>query len=70
MSWGSPACVPTAVVRLLAGDWLPEWDDAAHRAVEGRYLENGRISESRRRRGLKPETKFRPTRRRASGPRS
>jgi 4-hydroxy-3-polyprenylbenzoate decarboxylase len=42
------------------GDWLPEWDQAARRAVEGRYLENGRISQARRRRGLKPETKFRP----------
>jgi 4-hydroxy-3-polyprenylbenzoate decarboxylase len=42
------------------GDWLPEWDDAARRAVEGRYLENGRISEARRRAGVKPETKFRP----------
>jgi UbiD family decarboxylase len=42
------------------GDWLPEWDESARRAVEGRYLENGRVSESRRRKGLKPETKFRP----------
>jgi UbiD family decarboxylase len=42
------------------GDWLPEWDEAARRAVEGGYLENGLISESRRRKGLKPETKFRP----------
>jgi UbiD family decarboxylase len=42
------------------GDWLPEWDEAARRAVEGRYLENGRISEARRRTGVKPETKFRP----------
>jgi 4-hydroxy-3-polyprenylbenzoate decarboxylase len=42
------------------GDWLPEWDQAARRAVEGRYLENGRISEGRRRKGVKPETKFRP----------
>ena len=42
------------------GDWLPEWDEAARRAVEGRYLENGRVSGSRRRKGLKPETKFRP----------
>jgi len=33
---------------------------AAKRAVEGRYLENGRISEKLRRKGLKPETKFRP----------
>jgi len=42
------------------GDWLPEWDEAARRAVAGRYLENGRISGARRRQGLKPETKFRP----------
>jgi UbiD family decarboxylase len=42
------------------GDWLPQWDEAAQRAVEGRYLENGRISEKLRRKGLKPETRFRP----------
>jgi UbiD family decarboxylase len=42
------------------GDWLPEWDAAAERAATGRYLENGRISEQRRKKGLKPETKFRP----------
>ncbi len=42
------------------GDWLPQWDEAAKRAVEGRYLENGRISDKQRRKGLKPETKFRP----------
>ena len=42
------------------GDWLPQWDEAAQRAVEGRYQENGRISEQHRRKGLKPETKFRP----------
>ncbi len=42
------------------GDWLPRWEEAAKRAVEGRYLENGRISEKFRRKGLKPETKFRP----------
>ena len=46
------------------GDWLPEWDAAAQRAVEGRYLENGRISEGQRRKGIKPETKFRPDRER------
>ena len=43
-----------------SGDWLPYWEEAARRAVEGRYLENGRISEKLRRKGLKPETKFRP----------
>ena len=42
------------------GDWLPQWDEAAKRAAEGRYLENGRISEKLRRKGLKPETRFRP----------
>jgi 4-hydroxy-3-polyprenylbenzoate decarboxylase len=42
------------------GDWLPQWDEAARRAVEGRYLDNGRISEKQRRKGVKPETKFRP----------
>ena len=42
------------------GDWLPQWDEAAKRAVEGRYLENGTISEQQQRKGLKPETGFRP----------
>ena len=42
------------------GDWLPQWDAAAKRAATGQYLENGRISEKLRRKGLKPETKFRP----------
>ncbi len=42
------------------GDWLPQWDEAAKRAAEGRYLENGRLSEKLRRKGLKPETRFRP----------
>jgi 4-hydroxy-3-polyprenylbenzoate decarboxylase len=44
----------------LGGDWLPYWDEAAQRAVEGRYLENGRISEKQKCKGLKPETRFRP----------
>jgi UbiD family decarboxylase len=42
------------------GDWLPQWEEAAKRAVAGRYLDNGRISEKLQRAGLKPETKFRP----------
>ena len=42
------------------GDWLPQWDEAAKRAAQGRYLDNGRISEKLRRKGLKPETKYRP----------
>ena len=44
-----------------SGDWLPQWDEAARRAAGGRYLENGRISETQQRGGLKPETRFRPT---------
>ncbi|MDH4191900.1 MAG: UbiD family decarboxylase [Betaproteobacteria bacterium] len=42
------------------GDWLPQWDEAAQRAVQGRYAENGRASEAQRRKGVKPETKYRP----------
>ncbi|HWI14573.1 MAG TPA: UbiD family decarboxylase, partial [Burkholderiales bacterium] len=42
------------------GDWLPQWDAAAKRAVEGRWIENGMISEHSRKKGVKPETKFRP----------
>jgi hypothetical protein len=42
------------------GDWLPQWDEAALRAATGRYLDNGRISEKAKRKGLKPETKYRP----------
>jgi UbiD family decarboxylase len=42
------------------GDWLSAWDEAAERAVNGLYLENGRISEQQKRKGLKPETKLRP----------
>jgi 4-hydroxy-3-polyprenylbenzoate decarboxylase len=48
------------------GDWLPEWDEAAKRAVEGHYIETGRISEQHRRKGIKPETKFRPDQGRSS----
>ena len=42
------------------GDWLPQWDEAAERAALGRYLENGLISVKQKRKGIKPETKFRP----------
>ncbi|MGZ8156301.1 MAG: UbiD family decarboxylase [Burkholderiales bacterium] len=42
------------------GDWLPQWDEAGKRAAEGRYLENGRVSERYQREGLKPESRFRP----------
>jgi 4-hydroxy-3-polyprenylbenzoate decarboxylase len=42
------------------GDWLPEWGAGAQRAATGNYLENGRISERAKRKGLKPETSYRP----------
>jgi 4-hydroxy-3-polyprenylbenzoate decarboxylase len=42
------------------GDWVPQWDEAALRAVAGKYLENGKISEKLKRKGVKPETRFRP----------
>jgi len=44
------------------GDWLKVWDEGARRAATGGYLENGRISEKARRKGLKPETSYRPDR--------
>ena len=49
------------------GDWLPQWDEAAKRAALGRYLENGLISAKFKRKGLKPETKFRPDKDGAKG---
>ena len=42
------------------GDWSPQWDQAAALAASGHYLENGRISAQQQRKGLAPETKFRP----------
>ena len=58
---GLPALRPQAPWHgYTLGDWLPQWDAAARRAVEGRYLENGRVSAKQRRKGVKPETKFRP----------
>ncbi|MEK6594598.1 MAG: UbiD family decarboxylase [Pseudomonadota bacterium] len=42
------------------GDWLPKWDEDAKRAAQGRYLENGSVSEKLQRTGMKPETRYRP----------
>lgn len=42
------------------GDWLPQWDEAAQRAARGQYLLNGEISLGQQKKGLVPETKFRP----------
>jgi 4-hydroxy-3-polyprenylbenzoate decarboxylase len=44
----------------VSGDWLAIWDANAQTAVEGRYLENGLISQTQRKKNIKPETKFRP----------
>ncbi|MEI7428169.1 MAG: UbiD family decarboxylase [Betaproteobacteria bacterium] len=42
------------------GDWSNVWDAAAKRAVEGNYLENGKISKTQVRNDVTAETKFRP----------
>ena len=41
------------------GDWSDEWDEGALRAAEGDYLENGRRTAQRLRKGLRPETSVR-----------
>ena len=41
------------------GDWREDWELAAQRTVAGDYLENGRLSDQRKRSGLKPETPVR-----------
>ncbi|MFB3054425.1 MAG: UbiD family decarboxylase, partial [Alphaproteobacteria bacterium] len=41
------------------GDWTNSWEDAALRAVQGEYLENGRRSAQRQLKGLIPETSVR-----------
>ena len=38
------------------GRWSDRWEAIANRAVAGDYLENGRISEQQKRKGVKPET--------------
>jgi len=58
---GLPALRPeTPWHGYTLGDWIDEWDQAAKRAVAGDWQENGRISLQHRRKGLVPETKFRP----------
>ena len=42
------------------GDWLPQWDEAAKRAAQGRYIDNGKISEKLRRKGPKTRDRYRP----------
>ncbi|MDH3701720.1 MAG: UbiD family decarboxylase [Alphaproteobacteria bacterium] len=38
------------------GRWSDRWEAIANRAVAGDYLENGRISDQQKRKGVKPET--------------
>ena len=38
------------------GRWSDRWEAMANRAVAGDYLENGRISDQQKRKGVKPET--------------
>jgi 4-hydroxy-3-polyprenylbenzoate decarboxylase len=58
---GLPALRPQAPwFGYSLGDWSAEWDEAAERAVKGDYLENGRISAKRAKKGVKPEAKVKP----------
>ncbi len=41
------------------GDWTEDWDQAAKRAADGHYLENGRRTLQRQQPGLVPETSVR-----------
>jgi 4-hydroxy-3-polyprenylbenzoate decarboxylase len=41
-------------------NWPGSWDEAARLAASGRYLDNGRASEKKKRKGLKPETRVTP----------
>lgn len=41
------------------GDWTEDWDAAALRAVEGKYLENGQRTAQRRRNDVRPNTSIR-----------
>ncbi len=41
------------------GDWSDDWDQAARRAAEGGFVENGRRTAARRRSGVEPNTPVR-----------
>jgi 4-hydroxy-3-polyprenylbenzoate decarboxylase len=57
---GLPALKPEAPWHGYSlGDWSDEWDDAALRAADGHYLENGRRSAQLRRKGVVPNTPVR-----------
>jgi 4-hydroxy-3-polyprenylbenzoate decarboxylase len=57
---GLPTLTPEAPWHGYSlGDWHAAWDEAAGRAVAGDYLENGRRTAQRRRKGVMPETPVR-----------
>ncbi len=41
------------------GDWTEDWDEAAHRAAEGKYFENGERTARQRRNDVRPNTSVR-----------
>ena len=54
---GLPALRPEAPWHGYSlGQWSDDWDAAAQRAADGRYLENGRISYQKRRSDVAPNT--------------
>ena len=60
-SWGCTPCArnrPGTAIRSVTGCRHGTKRRNARR--EGRYLDNGKISAQLRRKGVKPETKFRP----------
>jgi 4-hydroxy-3-polyprenylbenzoate decarboxylase len=59
-SFGLPQLKPQAPwFGYSLGDWSSVWDAAAKRAVDGNYLENGKISQTQIRNDVTAETKFR-----------
>ncbi len=54
---GLPALRPEAPWHGYSlGQWSDDWDAAARRAADGRYLENGRVSYQKRRNDVAPNT--------------
>jgi UbiD family decarboxylase len=57
---GLPALQPeTPWFGYSLGDWTQDWDDAALRATQGDYAENGLISAEKRRSNIEPNTHVR-----------
>ena len=58
--WGSLPCGRSRRGLVSLGRLVAGVGRGRKRAATGGYLENGRISAKLKRKGLKPETKFRP----------